>query len=143
MVELLKSLKFPIQRLSRARRVIENAFGIMAARWRIFLKAIPAFPNNVKHIVRAGVVLHNFLTKAEPKYSEEGYGDRFNANGTVTLGQWRNELSETDRKSCCFKDVAPKAGQNSSRKAKDVRDTFKKYFNEEAGSVPWQWTYFN
>lgn len=38
-------------RLSRARRCIENAFGIMSARFRIFRRPIPASPKNVEKIV--------------------------------------------------------------------------------------------
>jgi len=38
-------------RLSRARRCIENAFGIMAARFRIFRRPIAAIPKQVEFIV--------------------------------------------------------------------------------------------
>lgn len=38
-------------RLSRARRCIENAFGIMSARWRIFRRPIAAEPKHVENIV--------------------------------------------------------------------------------------------
>ena len=48
-------------RLSRARRTIENAFGIMASRFRIFRRPIISTPENVKNIVKAAVALHNFL----------------------------------------------------------------------------------
>lgn len=39
-------------RLSRARRVIENAFGIMASRFRVFRRPIMADPENVVSIVK-------------------------------------------------------------------------------------------
>lgn len=48
-------------RLSRARRVVESAFGILAARWRIYRKPIIASIATAKSIVQATVALHNFI----------------------------------------------------------------------------------
>ena len=48
-------------RLSRARRVIENAFGILASRFRVFHKPIIAQVHKVIAITKAAVALHNFL----------------------------------------------------------------------------------
>ena len=48
-------------RLSRARRVVENAFGVLAARWRVYHTKIAVNPECVKAIVKATCVLHNFL----------------------------------------------------------------------------------
>ncbi len=47
--------------ISRARRVIENAFGILAARFRVFRRPIHAKVNTTESITKACVALHNFL----------------------------------------------------------------------------------
>jgi len=52
-------------RLSRARRVIESAFGILVARWRIFRKPIIATIRTAIRIVKATTVLHNFIINSE------------------------------------------------------------------------------
>ena len=52
-------------RLSRARRVIENTFGIMAAKFRIFRRPIIACPEKVTKITKAACCLHNYLKISE------------------------------------------------------------------------------
>nr|XP_012217232.1 PREDICTED: uncharacterized protein LOC105669063 [Linepithema humile] len=52
-------------RLSRARRVVESPFGILAERWRIYRKPIISSIANAKKIVQATVVLHNFIINNE------------------------------------------------------------------------------
>lgn len=48
-------------RLSRARRVIENIFGIITKKFRVFEKPMLLEPPKVKKITLAACVLHNFF----------------------------------------------------------------------------------
>jgi len=48
-------------RHSRARRIVECTFGILATRWRVFHTKIAVLPKTVKLIVKAATVLHNML----------------------------------------------------------------------------------
>ena len=48
-------------RLKRARRVVENAFGVLATRWRVFHSKIAVNPEHANSIVKTSCVLHNFL----------------------------------------------------------------------------------
>ena len=59
--------------LSRARRVIENAFGIAATRFRIFHRPIIATEKKVILITKAVVALHNFLMKLNEGTSSYSY----------------------------------------------------------------------
>ncbi|XP_021002930.2 uncharacterized protein [Parasteatoda tepidariorum] len=52
-------------RLCRARRLIENTFGITSSRWRILRKPIVSSISTVEKIVKAVVCLHNFVCQNE------------------------------------------------------------------------------
>lgn len=52
-------------RLSRARRTIENTFGILAARFRVFHRTMELLPENIEKIVQCACVLHNFFIDFE------------------------------------------------------------------------------
>lgn len=55
-------------RLSRTRRTVENAFGIMANRFRVFLSTIPFSVEKVELITYACCILHNFLLKKKVQW---------------------------------------------------------------------------
>lgn len=48
-------------RLSRARRIVESAFGIMTQTWRVLLNRCHAKQYTINNIILACCVLHNFL----------------------------------------------------------------------------------
>lgn len=117
-------------RLSRARRVVENAFGIMAARFRIFRAPIATTVENVQKIVLATCVLHNFL-RSNRGYITPGSIDVEDIqNRCIRPGDWRNLNNN-------FVDLQRNGGTNSSEIAKDIRQRFVGYFNGN-GAVPWQ-----
>ncbi|XP_067121525.1 uncharacterized protein [Centruroides vittatus] len=125
-------------RLSRARRCIECAFGILANRWRIFRRPIALAPDNVDKVIKAAVVLHNFMITEnnlsdEAAYCPEGYRDYLNTNGVFCEGSWRtDELCEQ------WKPFKQNVSRNFSKLAGDIRDKFAIYFVSE-GNVSWQW----
>ncbi|KAK7862635.1 hypothetical protein R5R35_001610 [Gryllus longicercus] len=119
-------------RLSRARRIVENAFGMAAARFRILLRSIELPPEKVKLIVGTICVLHNFLLSTSGTvYAPPGTCDR-DVNGIFEPGSWRNGTNIP------FLDLQPTQGRNYSTNARVIRNEFKEYFVAE-GEVPWQY----
>lgn len=81
-------------RLGRSRICIENTFGILVARWRIFHTSIAARPKTVDKLVKATIVLHNFIKSRKGdniRYVPSGYDDD-EEDGIMTNGQWRREV---------------------------------------------------
>lgn len=115
-------------RLSRARRTIENAFGILAARWRILLAPLHLRPEAAENIVKATVVLHNFVKRhGGHQYAPPGYVDQIDQNGDIVVpGEWRSEIDPLNGVNSDF----IQRGNNSSRSAYQVRDVLAKYLFE-------------
>ena len=119
-------------RLSRCRRVIENTFGILACRFRIFRKTIEVQPEFVKEIVMASCILHNFLrVHAGSEYIPPGMVDQEMVDGNMVAGTWRQEGSLMSMKRS--------VQRNAADYAKRIRNNLADYFLTPEGEVEWQY----
>lgn len=118
-------------RLSRARRISENAFGILSNRFRIFLGKIDMAPESAQYIVLAAVTLHNILRcKNGRRYIPNLSVDQENVDGTVRRGEWRQVGINLDR-------MASHPQRNALSQAKLTRQILTEYFMS-TGAVHWQ-----
>ena len=124
-------------RLSRARRIVENAFGIATSRFRLFRRAVTADVEVAVEATKAIVALHNYLMAdrhfdTNNTYCPPDYVD-LEHDGRVREGLWRQESDSSS-----LQDIGSMGSNNYSVDAKKVRDNFCDYFNSNTGSVPWQ-----
>ncbi|XP_011858851.1 PREDICTED: uncharacterized protein LOC105556374 [Vollenhovia emeryi] len=113
-------------RLSRARRTAENAFGILANKFRVLLNPIPLAVEKVEIITYACVLLHNFLLNKKVQ--------NFIPSAYRTENSRYLETPESGLRS-----VGQQGGNHSSVAAGEIRDMFSTYFNT-TGAVSWQYT---
>lgn len=105
-------------RLSHVRRIVENAFGILTARFRIFRRPICLNIESTDKVILAACVLHNFLkqTNNENQYTFENIDQPPNIRNIIHQGS-----------------------NNSSVLARSIREEFTDYFYNE-GQVDFQWS---
>lgn len=125
-------------RLSRARRVVENAFGILSNRFRVFRAPIALSVPKARKLVLAATVLHNYLRTRKMLQHDpvETVDVEDTATGEVTPGGWQARHTEYG--------LVPLAvrGGRLARDAKVLRENLSEYFMT-SGAVPWQWRIIN
>lgn len=106
-------------RLSRARRNVESAFGILSNKWKIFHKAINVNLDLSILLIKTCCALHNFVR------ARDGFNiqDAMSIEGFIDIGQ---DISR------------PTRGTIQSIQA---RNKLADYFVSDVGSVPWQTNY--
>lgn len=114
MVDLTLKKRVFNYRLCRARRYIECTFGILNKKWRIFHRPINLQPDFAVDIVKACVVLHNFV--------QERDGYQFKDTTTITG----------------FNDVSAEPIVRGGATANNIRNMLADYFLTDVGSVNWQ-----
>lgn len=121
--EIELSLQIFNYRLSRTRRLIENAFGMLAATWRVLLRRIDLQPEKTKTLTLACCALHNFIRadRTPPRGAppQQGRSDTEQLQGNQT---WLDLQAQALR---------PTAAATA------MRDQFCSYVNT-VGAVPWQ-----
>ena len=101
---------------------MENAFGILSNRFRVFRAPIPLAPEKVEKIVLCACSLHNLM--------------RMDTVGVITENSLDNCAQYT---SFLPLSMDTKAGNHSSLNARAIREEFTKYFIS-SGQVPWQYS---
>lgn len=148
-------------RLSRARRIIENVFGIMASRFRIYKRSLIADPDNVVLVIQgtksvaphtndriflwfytyvlsifaATTVLHNFLRTEEesmPADNRRYCPPGYADRDDENTGEWRFEGASNS-----LQQLQVNTHNNYTKAAKRMRDNLADYF-VNSGKVNWQ-----
>ena len=112
-------------RLSRARRVIQKAFGILSSRFRCLRRQMILAPKKAIEIVKATLVLHNFLRRHLTSESDD----------LEPSESTRPTLSISER---IARTLNRRQGRRHSSEAGNVRNAFASYFCNDAEKVPWQ-----
>lgn len=99
-------------RLSRARRVVECAFGVCTAKWRVLLTSMQLDVDNAIKVVLACCVLHNFLRDSDRNNVEQ------------------EPIRQLQRVQ--FMDL------RSTARVMSIRNQFAEFFESPDGEVSWQ-----
>ena len=106
--------KFFNYHLCGARRYIEWTFGILTSKWRIFHRPLNVKIDFIEDIIKACVVLHNFVRER----------DGYNFDHILYV-EGLHEVPEG-------------AVKGGGKYAHDIHELFGSYFQGSDGEVPWQ-----
>ena len=112
-------------RLSRARRIVENTFGILANRFMCLLMTLQQEPETVGCIVLSCCCLHNLMRMRYSAFQNAAL-DQEDDNHQLIPGAWRDQAN--------LQDMDTLAGGNTTTRAAKRQIQY----NSPAGAVGWQ-----
>ena len=114
--ELTTAKRVYNHRHSRARRISENLFGILANRWRAFLSPLRVSPDKATTMTNCALVLHNFLRKGSSRniYCPSTLADQEDDDGGVVQGSWRPDVNSA------FAPLDASNRRNPKRSSKEI-----------------------
>lgn len=112
---------FHVFRLSRGRKSVECAFGMMASKFKILERPINLKIENIETVIKAICVLHNFIRVHDGTYSipQEVQHDSFNTNENIEANIENNRT-------------------RPSYSAIEIRERLSQYFVKPYAALPWQ-----
>ena len=117
-------------RLSRARRVVENAFGILANRFQCLVGTMRQEHTTVTALVTTVMCLHNVMRMRYPGLQNAAL-DQEDSEHHLIPGFWRQERTLDDMTTVL-------QGNQEAKKAREQRIYLKNYCCSSGGRVPWQ-----
>ena len=121
----IKSKHFNNFSLSRARRTIENTFGIMSGKFRLLRQPMDQHYDNAVKSVKAITVLHNFLRERSIQTGERISDSK---KSDVIINSAMTSVAS-----------GKQFNRSGNVKAKAMRDNLADYFYDK-GQVEFQWT---
>ena len=117
-------------RLSRARCVVKNAFGNLAHKFRVLLRAMNQRPEICRKIITTCVIFHNIIRLRYPA-THNNLMDLEVQNQNVIPVAWRNDKDLLDV-------YHEKARNTRTQEGRQIRRYLGHYFTSKAVSVPCQ-----
>ncbi|KAL4136006.1 hypothetical protein QTP88_007580 [Uroleucon formosanum] len=106
------------ERLSRARRVVEDAFGQLTAKFRIiYCRRLKSLPENADKIVMTTCILHNYIKQDSSRIHTSEVADTTASSNLSSF---------------------PRQGGSTQRQAFEYRDQFEDVFNSPAEELLWE-----
>lgn len=121
-------------RQSRARRVIENDFGLLVSVFRIFKTEIDMDLNTIDYLIASTLCLHNFRLM-ENTNIPVGVVDS-EVNGVRIDGAWRENNETLDQ-------IDTQQGRHATMSATNLRLDLASFLVSKDGEVPWQYNKYN